>query len=438
MYILYLKISISLQDNMLVIYFSTILDSYSFIKIFCAFARITMRRTRRKIISSEDIAKDMKKQKYSHHAQRKFASAYPSSPSLKDSMLSLQTGPQKAEGFIEFLCVRHAPFLSSELEVFAEPLVNSIISVDELLEIDINDTSGQLCWENDQSILLTPKDVLERKDSMKTSDRHKTDLDVDNVEIITETEMTMITVSLCSYDGTKDLFTFVEKTDDAVVLVLPPTDWVTPSYIQEDCKFPVKTKHIHRLQSSMCENFIIFQAIKKQLERESIKLNEIPQIGLCELDLPLLFETVNLFGGVEAVNADQNWKLIADRLLIPKSASRRVTKLEDIYLKYILPYDLLPALEKAKVRDSVIMHANEFKLIEKEHVSTKSVSLVTFHRMACNSHTMNWEEDATFEKTEKKFWEIVNKGTRYLSRSRCFILILQTRAFFKHFSTAES
>lgn len=65
------------------------------------------------------------------------------------------------------------------------------------------------------------------------------------------------------------------------------------------------------------------------------------QIGGMEVDLPHLYQTVQSLGGLKEVIEKKKWQKVADGMKIPKSAQDRVTKLDDIYCKYLLPYDTL-------------------------------------------------------------------------------------------------
>lgn len=65
------------------------------------------------------------------------------------------------------------------------------------------------------------------------------------------------------------------------------------------------------------------------------------QIGGMEIDLPHLYQTVQSLGGLKEVIEKKKWQKVADGMKIPKSAQDRVTKLDDIYCKYLLPYDTL-------------------------------------------------------------------------------------------------
>lgn len=60
-----------------------------------------------------------------------------------------------------------------------------------------------------------------------------------------------------------------------------------------------------------------------------------------EVDLPRLYQTVQQCGGLKEVIEKKRWAKVADLMKIPKSAQDRVTKLDDIYCKYLLPYDTL-------------------------------------------------------------------------------------------------
>lgn len=65
------------------------------------------------------------------------------------------------------------------------------------------------------------------------------------------------------------------------------------------------------------------------------------QIGGMEVDLPRLYQTVQQCGGLKEVIEKKRWHRVADTMKIPKSAQDRVTKLDDIYCKFLLPYDTL-------------------------------------------------------------------------------------------------
>lgn len=60
-----------------------------------------------------------------------------------------------------------------------------------------------------------------------------------------------------------------------------------------------------------------------------------------EVDLPRLYQVVQQCGGLKAVIEKERWHQVADIMRIPKLAQDRIAKLDDIYCKYLLPYDIL-------------------------------------------------------------------------------------------------
>ena len=60
-----------------------------------------------------------------------------------------------------------------------------------------------------------------------------------------------------------------------------------------------------------------------------------------EIDLPRLYQIVQQCGGLNAVIEKERWHQVADIMKIPKLAHDRITKLDYIYCKYLLPYDVL-------------------------------------------------------------------------------------------------
>lgn len=60
-----------------------------------------------------------------------------------------------------------------------------------------------------------------------------------------------------------------------------------------------------------------------------------------EIDLPRLYQIVQSLGGLKEVIEKKKWPKVSELMKIPKSAQDRVTKLDDIYCKYLLPYDTL-------------------------------------------------------------------------------------------------
>ena len=67
-----------------------------------------------------------------------------------------------------------------------------------------------------------------------------------------------------------------------------------------------------------------------------------------------LYKTVQSLGGLKQVIERQKWTKVAEMLQIPKTVQDRVTKLDDIYCKYLLPYETLSEGKLMPAVDSLV------------------------------------------------------------------------------------
>ena len=350
-----------------------------------------MRNTKRKALNIQHKAK---KQKLAHYAQRKFASVIPASPIAKVYASASQTADLlKVEDFIDFLCMRGTPIMPQELEVFAE----SAINLHEKIPL----------WQED----FGEKDV-------QVTEFVKVPFEK-SVEKFYSIENQLSMLEAPEFYATRselnDFFVFLkDKVEDktlCIFSIIPSEHFVLPSYADESIKVSTKTTHIHRLKKLNCDNSVKLECIKRQLYKENITFKDIPKIGSCELDLPLLCDTVELFGGVEAAS-NLHWKSIADHLSIPKNVGRRIAKLEDVYLKYVLPFTVLPNSEKKKSYDSVLGDKQCFIDMPNEIENKKLVSVNTFQQVANNIKYMYLPLESSSKETETLFWKHISEGNR--------------------------
>jgi hypothetical protein len=105
--------------------------------------------------------------------------------------------------------------------------------------------------------------------------------------------------------------------------------------------------------------------------RTAYYIFDLLQIGGMEIDLPRLYQTVQSLGGLKEVIEKKKWPKVSDAMKIPKLAQDRVTKLDDIYCKYLLPYDTLSPGERNT--DFLIMNgwrqSVDFQLKEKNYLT---------------------------------------------------------------------
>ncbi|KAJ7374542.1 Jumonji and AT-rich interaction domain containing 2 [Desmophyllum pertusum] len=171
-------------------------------------------------------------------------------------------------------------------------------------------------------------------------------------------------------------------------VIVPPESWKPEFQVPDNLRFNSECQLIHRLVDRWGPMEEELACIKKHLDQQSISLVPMPQIGGYELDLPQFSKVVKQFGGLQKVIDSKKWTKIADMLKIPRAAQDRIGKLQDIYCKYLLSYDLLPKEEKAELLQLVQSEressANCEQDTDSSSVKGRSLSLVPFQRLARN------------------------------------------------------
>ncbi|KAJ8687429.1 hypothetical protein QAD02_023223 [Eretmocerus hayati] len=229
--------------------------------------------------------------------------------------------------------------------------------------------------------------------------------------------------------------------------VIPPSNFKPECKISDDMRFTAYNQYVHRMLHRWGPNVREMMAIKKYLATQSIELNQLPWIGGMEVDLPHLYLTVQTLGGLKEVIEKKKWQKVADGMKIPKSAQDRVTKLDDIYCKYLLPYDTLSPDEREKLLREVDTYwSKRQKRNRQETVSTdadddddeddepeeieecitkgRNMPLNAFYRIARNTQRMWFGEtqrsqtesdaDISSEEVESAFWRHVVEKRRHV------------------------
>lgn len=135
--------------------------------------------------------------------------------------------------------------------------------------------------------------------------------------------------------------------------IIPPASFKPECRISDEMRFTAYNQYVHKLLHRWGPSAKELSAIKKYLTTQSIVMNHPPWIGGMEVDLPRLYHTVQELGGLKEVIEKKKWARVAEEMCIPKLAQDRVTKLDDIYCKYLLPYDTLSPAERQKLFDEV-------------------------------------------------------------------------------------
>lgn len=135
--------------------------------------------------------------------------------------------------------------------------------------------------------------------------------------------------------------------------IIPPDSFKPECRVSDEMRFTAYNQYVHKMLHRWGPSAKEFAAIKKYLATQSIFFQHPPLIAGMEVDLPRLYHTVQELGGLREVIEKKKWSKVAEDMCIPKSAHDRATKLDDIYCKYLLPYDTLSLAERQKLFDEV-------------------------------------------------------------------------------------
>ncbi|XP_063239615.1 LOW QUALITY PROTEIN: uncharacterized protein LOC134540673 [Bacillus rossius redtenbacheri] len=131
--------------------------------------------------------------------------------------------------------------------------------------------------------------------------------------------------------------------------IVPPSTFKPECKVTDDMRFTAYNQYVHKMLHRWGPSVMEMAAIKKYLATQSISLLHPPLIGGMEVDLPRLYQTVQSLGGLKDVIERKKWQRVAEGMRIPKSAQERASKLDDIYCKYLLPYDTLSPAERSRL-----------------------------------------------------------------------------------------
>lgn len=135
--------------------------------------------------------------------------------------------------------------------------------------------------------------------------------------------------------------------------IIPPDNFKPECRISDEMRFNAYNQYVHKMLHRWGPSAKEFSAIKKYLATQSMVFQRPPLIAGIEVDLPRLYHTVQELGGLKEVIEKKKWAKVAEEMCIPKTAHDRATKLDDIYCKYLLPYDTLSQSERQKLFDEV-------------------------------------------------------------------------------------
>ena len=128
--------------------------------------------------------------------------------------------------------------------------------------------------------------------------------------------------------------------------IIPPRNFKPDCNLDDDLRFTAYNQFINRMLSRWGPNAKETAAIKKYLETQNVDTRSHPLVGGLEVDLPALYHAVQSFGGLSEVIQKKKWGKIAEYLRIARGTHASGNKLDDIYVKWLLPYDTLSSVER--------------------------------------------------------------------------------------------
>ena len=219
--------------------------------------------------------------------------------------------------------------------------------------------------------------------------------------------------------------------------IIPPSSFKPECNVDDDMRFTAYNQYINRMMSRAGPNSKETAAIKKYLETQNCDTRNHPIVGGLEVDLPALYHAVQSFGGLSEVIQKKKWTKIADYLRVARGSNvnAAANKLDDIYVKWLLPYDTLSDVEreelirlveeewaekaeKSRVKEEVGSEDEDEDDEEEEEddeedqeavVKGKSTSLAQFYRVAKNLMSSIFRsEDPPHHIIEDEYWKIVS------------------------------
>ncbi|XP_077302327.1 jumonji, AT rich interactive domain 2 [Arctopsyche grandis] len=237
----------------------------------------------------------------------------------------------------------------------------------------------------------------------------------------------------------QDPLEFIEKISPiaaryGLCRIIPPPNFKSECKISDDMRFTPHNQYLHRMLYRWGSSSREMCAIKKYLATQSVTFKQPPNLCGIEVDLPKLYHIVQNMGGLNKVLEKKMWHRVAEEMCLPLNVHYMDIRLDEIYCKYLLPYDTLSPDERKKLFESVDQEwakrqnrmvtraANPLNGIETEELEYditedveecitrgKSITLCSYARTAKNTMAMQFGKtpQPTPDEVESKFWNYV-------------------------------
>ncbi|CAG0889406.1 unnamed protein product [Cyprideis torosa] len=193
----------------------------------------------------------------------------------------------------------------------------------------------------------------------------------------------------------------------------------------EDVRFRAHEQYIHKLYMRHGPSVRETLAIRRLLPSAE-QAKDPPKVGNVQVDLPLLFKSIRSAGGFNSLHNKNNWGKVAASMNITPNAHDKCSKLENIYLSYILAYDACSEDERAEELRKI---DQEFSRLEKSFrdggedlndwlecvVRGKTISLNEFSRIARNVQFLQFRSSSpSVSQVEDAYFSVLTKRDKHV------------------------
>ncbi|CAG5003158.1 unnamed protein product [Parnassius apollo] len=140
--------------------------------------------------------------------------------------------------------------------------------------------------------------------------------------------------------------------------IVAPGTFKPKCVFDEEIKFGVTNQYISRLYTRWGPASREMSAIKAHLASQSVVFTRPPLLNGIEVNLPKLYELVQRCGGLKKVIEKKRWSRVAEEMKLTKSPNIE-KKIDQIYVKYILPYDTMSNKERLEIMNNVEVNWNK-------------------------------------------------------------------------------
>ncbi|XP_013199475.2 protein Jumonji [Amyelois transitella] len=134
--------------------------------------------------------------------------------------------------------------------------------------------------------------------------------------------------------------------------VVAPASFKPKCTVNDKIRFNVANQYVARLYTRWGPASREMCAIKAHLASQRVPFTRSPILDSLEVDLPKLYHTVQKLGGLKKVIEKKLWGRVAENMRFSKRPQLE-KRLDDIYVRYLLPYDTLSTQERDDIRAEV-------------------------------------------------------------------------------------